>query len=69
MTETSNMPLPTLLLIDDLADSLQQLTHLFQPQYRVLAATSGEIGLQVAKHSPQPDLIILDVLMPGLDGY
>jgi len=42
---------------------------LLRPQYRVCAATSGERALQLAAIAPRPDLILLDVMMPGLDGY
>ena len=60
---------PTILIVDDDTDNLFVLSELLRPQYRVLAATSGEAGLRVAQGVPRPDLILLDVMMPGLDGY
>jgi putative two-component system response regulator len=59
----------TVLLVDDNADNLNVLSGLLQPHYTVLAATSGEGALSVAGRTPTPDLILLDVMMPGLDGY
>lgn len=59
----------TLLIIDDAPENLFVLGALLRPHYRVLAATSGEIGLRVAASDPLPDLILLDVMMPNMDGY
>jgi PAS domain S-box-containing protein len=59
----------TILAIDDDPSSLDVLSQLLQPHYKVLAAPSGERALPIATRSPQPDLILLDVLMPDMDGY
>ena len=59
----------TILIVDDSADNLSVLGELLRPQYRVLAANSGETGLRLASQMPAPDLILLDVMMPGMDGY
>jgi putative two-component system response regulator len=59
----------TILIVDDDPDNLFVLNELLCTQYRVLAAISGETGLRVALGTPRPDLILLDVMMPGLDGY
>lgn len=59
----------TILIVDDDADNLFVLNELLSPQYRVLAAISGEAACRVAQGTPKPDLILLDVMMPGLDGY
>ncbi len=59
----------TILIVDDIAENLHVLSELLQPQYRVLAATSGEGALRIANSLPKPDLILLDVMMPGMDGY
>jgi len=58
----------TILIVDDSADNLSVLGELLRPQYRVLAANSGETGLRLASQMPAPDLILLDVMMPGMDG-
>ena len=60
---------PTLLIVDDAPENLFVLSELLQPYYRVLAANNGERGLQVASSTPRPDLILLDVMMPGMNGY
>jgi putative two-component system response regulator len=59
----------TILIVDDATENLSVLSELLRPLYRVLAATSGEAGLRVAGGVPKPDLILLDVMMPGMDGY
>jgi putative two-component system response regulator len=58
-----------ILIIDDVPENLHVLSELLLPQYQVLAATSGTGGLRVANGRPKPDLILLDVMMPGMDGY
>lgn len=58
-----------ILIVDDSPENLSVLNGLLQPQYRVLAATSGAAALQVANGQQKPDLILLDVMMPGMDGY
>jgi len=60
---------PTLLVVDDAPENLLVLSELLAPSYRVLAATSGESCLRIANNQPTPDLILLDVMMPGMDGY
>lgn len=58
----------TLLLVDDSPANLHSLIAGLRDQYQILLATDGEQALQVAKNS-LPDLILLDVMMPGTDGY
>jgi len=59
----------TILTVDDMAENLMVLGELLQKHYRVRAANSGARALQVAASDPVPDLILLDVMMPGMDGY
>jgi putative two-component system response regulator len=59
----------TILIVDDAPENLSLLSELLQPDYRVRAASSGRRALQVAASEPQPDLILLDVMMPDMDGY
>ena len=67
---TPDSPLQiTVLIVDDNAIDLTILHNLLQPHHAVLAAPSGELALQLAAGEPKPDLILLDVLMPGMDGY
>lgn len=57
-----------ILLVDDAMENIQILHHALQDEHDVLFALSGEKALQIA-HSQQPDLILLDAVMPGMDGY
>jgi putative two-component system response regulator len=59
----------TILIVDDSPENLFVLSELLRPLYRVLAATSGTAALRVANGQPVPDLILLDVMMPDMDGY
>jgi putative two-component system response regulator len=59
----------TLLVVDDTPENLTVLGELLQPFYRVRVANSGRSALRVASSDPKPDLILLDVMMPDMDGY
>ena len=59
----------TILVVDDEPVNLQVLSRLLRPAYTVRAATNGERALQAATSEPRPDLILLDVMMPGMDGF
>ncbi|MDO8988961.1 MAG: two-component system response regulator [Sideroxyarcus sp.] len=67
---TQTRPLrATVLIVDDDTANLGILGNLLQPHHNVLAAPSGERALQISASTPKPDLILLDVLMPHMDGY
>lgn len=59
----------TILVVDDSAENLMVFTELLLPTYQVLAANSGARALELAVGDPRPDLILLDVMMPEMDGY
>ena len=59
----------TVLAVDDIPENLAVLCELLRSDYRVLAARNGERALQIAAAEPALDLILLDVMMPGMDGY
>lgn len=59
----------TVLVVDDTKDNLTVIGELLEPHYRVRLALSGERALKVAQLDPRPDLILLDVMMPEMDGY
>ncbi|MCP4748196.1 MAG: response regulator [Desulfobacteraceae bacterium] len=57
------------LVVDDSAESLQMLTSVLETEnHMVLQATNGEMALRIASYA-QPDLILMDVRMPGMSGY
>ncbi len=60
---------PTLLVVDDTPENLSVIGELLCADYLVRVAKSGERALQLVRTSPQPDLILLDVMMPGMNGY
>ena len=59
----------TLLIVDDSADSIATMNAMLKSLYRIKIAISGEKALQIAQESSPPDLILLDIMMPGMDGY
>ena len=56
---------PTLLLVDDTPSNIDVLRGILSAQYTLKIATSGERALEIAGQNPQPDLILLDIMMPG----
>ncbi|RYU61995.1 two-component system response regulator [Methylolobus aquaticus] len=59
----------TILAVDDMPENLVVLGELLQPHYRVRAVNNGTRALRAAASAPHPDLILLDVMMPDMDGY
>jgi CheY-like chemotaxis protein len=60
---------PTLLAVDDLPENLGLIAGLFKPGYRVRLAQDGQTALNICTSSTPPDLILLDVMMPNMDGF
>ncbi len=59
----------TMLIVDDEPTNIILLQTIFKAEYRITAATNGERALAIAAQQPQPDLILLDVMMPAMDGF
>ncbi|WP_342618647.1 HD domain-containing phosphohydrolase [Rhodoferax sp. GW822-FHT02A01] len=59
----------TVLVVDDTKENLLIIGQLLRPHYHVRVANSGMQALRVAESEPRPDLILLDVMMPDMDGY
>ncbi len=57
------------LVVDDTPENIDLLSGILRPQYKVRAATNGYKALQLALKEPLPDIILLDVMMPGINGY
>jgi len=68
-TSTSNKDKPTILIVDDTPDNIMLLSRLLKDRYNTKVANNGSLALQIAQSTPGLDLILLDVMMPGLDGY
>jgi CheY-like chemotaxis protein len=60
---------PTILVVDDTPDNLHLLSSLFKDEYRVRIAHNGEKALSICHSDNPPDLILLDIMMPGMDGF
>ena len=60
---------PTILVVDDTPENIDVLRGVLAPHYRIKVAINGEQALKVAGNGTPPDLILLDVMMPGMDGF
>ncbi len=60
---------PTVMIVDDEPSNLALLTQLLRPHYRVRAVTSGQRCLEAVQPPSTPDLILLDIMMPEMDGF
>jgi diguanylate cyclase (GGDEF)-like protein/PAS domain S-box-containing protein len=68
MIET-NIKKPKVLIVDDVKENIHAIMINLREQCATLAATNGEKALELASIQPQPDLILLDIMMPDMDGY
>ena len=57
------------LVIDDLAENIALINNILKDEYDITVATSAALGLELAKKEPLVDLILLDIVMPNMDGY
>ena len=60
---------PTILVVDDNPNNLVLISNLLKQEYRVKVANNGEAALRIAGAVEQPDLVLLDIMMPEMDGY
>jgi putative two-component system response regulator len=60
---------PVVLIVDDTPENLTIMNGLLKDAHRTKVANSGERALKLAAAEPKPDLVLLDIMMPGMDGY
>lgn len=60
---------PVILVVDHMPDNLRLLADLFKDEYQVRIAHNGEKALAICQSDNPPDLVLLDVMMPGMDGF
>lgn len=69
MNENEGANRQTVLIVDDVPDNIALLSALLKDRYRTRAATSGQRALDIVTADPVPDMILLDIMMPNMDGY
>jgi len=57
------------LIVDDTPENIDLLTEVLDPHYQTKIALNGEKALRIAAGDAKPDLILLDIMMPGISGY
>lgn len=62
-------PKATILIVDDNPENIDVLNGILKQHYRVKAALSGQLALKIVAGPDKPDLILLDIMMPGMDGH
>ncbi|WP_434362185.1 response regulator [Parasalinivibrio latis] len=60
---------PVVLVVDDASDNIAIVKSILCDTYRVKAALSGDVALKIARSCKKPDIILLDIMMPVMDGY
>jgi CheY-like chemotaxis protein len=66
---TGDIPNACVLVVDDVAENIDVLAGALAHHHEVKIALNGETALEIALSPPHPDLILLDIMMPGIDGY
>ena len=69
ISEPGSAERPRILIVDDAPENVHALVNMLRDEYATSAATNGDKALELARRQPQPDLILLDIRMPGTDGY
>jgi CheY-like chemotaxis protein len=59
----------TILVVDDKEENLLLLSRVFEGEYRIRIALNGEKALEICQSDNPPDLVLLDIMMPGMDGF
>ncbi|HPM01695.1 MAG TPA: response regulator [Candidatus Cloacimonadota bacterium] len=59
----------TILIVDDIRTNIVLLAELLKNDYQIKVANNGKSALRIAHEEPKPDLIVLDIMMPEMDGY
>ncbi len=59
----------TVLIVDDQPDCIDLIKNSLEQDYEITAALSGRRAIKIAANHPKPDIILLDVMMPDMDGY
>ena len=57
------------MIVDDTPENIDVLDGILKDEYKIKAALNGEKALKIASAKKPPDLILLDIMMPGTDGY
>ena len=65
----TDSPKKRILIVDDAPENIRIITEVLKDEYALIAATSGEKALKLAQSGTPPELILLDIMMPGIDGY
>jgi len=66
---TSETKVPRILVVDDMPDNLFLMHGLFEDRYEVVQAPSGKEALRIVMSANPPDMVLLDIMMPDMDGY
>lgn len=67
MNETESQH--SVLIVDDMSSNIQVLANALQDEYRIKVATNGQKAIDIANSDNPPDLVLLDIMMPDMDGY
>lgn len=65
----ANVNKATILVVDDTPENIDVLTGILKQDYKIKAALNGQVALKIAAGVHKPDLILLDVMMPEIDGH
>jgi len=60
---------PTILVVDDTPENIEVLSFILDNEFKIKAALNGEKALKISSMEKQPDLLLLDIMMPEMDGY
>jgi adenylate cyclase len=65
----AEVKVPRILVVDDMPDNLFLMNGLFEDRYEIVQASSGKEALKVVMSARPPDMVLLDIMMPDMDGY